>query len=57
MLETKTGDEQGVLVNMLIKLNPELYGPYVVYQKKRRVLYVRVLRAICYGMLKAAPLL
>ena len=35
MPETKTGDEwvmmkiTGVLVNMLVKLNPELYGPYV----------------------------
>jgi hypothetical protein len=30
----------GVLVNMLVKLNPELYGSYVVYEKTRKVLYV-----------------
>jgi hypothetical protein len=46
----------GVLVDMLVELNPELYGPYVVYEKTRKVLYVRVLRAI-YGMLEAALLL
>ena len=45
----------GVLVDMLVELNPELYGPYVVYENKRKVLYVRVLRAI-YGMLEAALL-
>jgi hypothetical protein len=42
-----------VLVNMLVELNPELYGPYVVNKKTRKVLYVRALRAI-YGMLEAA---
>ncbi len=45
----------GVLVDMLVELNPQLYGPYVVYEKTRKVLYVRVLRAI-YGMLEAALL-
>jgi hypothetical protein len=40
---------------MLVELNPELYRPYVVYKKTRKVLYVRVLRAI-YGMLEAALL-
>jgi hypothetical protein len=61
MPEVKDGNKRvmmkitGVLVNMLVKLNPELYGPYVVYEKNRKVLYVQVLRAI-YGMLKAALL-
>jgi hypothetical protein len=61
MPETKTGDERvimkitGVLVDMLVEINPQLYGPYVVYEKSRKVLYVRVLRAI-YGMLEAALL-
>jgi hypothetical protein len=61
MPEVKDGNERvmmkitGVLVNMLVKLNPELYGPYVVYEKNRKVLYVRVIRAI-YGMLEAALL-
>eukprot|EP00978_Attheya_sp_CCMP212_P000843 scaffold1766_cov39-Attheya_sp.AAC.3 len=46
MPETKTGDERvmmkitGVLVDMLVELNPQLYGPYVVYEKTRKVLYV-----------------
>jgi hypothetical protein len=43
-----------MLVNMLVDLNPELYGPYMVYyEKNRKVLYVQVMRAI-YGMLLAA---
>jgi hypothetical protein len=42
-----------VLVDMLVELNPELHGPYVVYEKTRKVLYVQVLRAI-YGILEAA---
>ena len=61
MPEVKDGDERvmmkitGVLVDMLVELNPELYGPYVVYEKNRKVLYVQVIRAI-YGMLEAALL-
>jgi hypothetical protein len=61
MPEVKDGNERvmmkitGVLVNMLVELNPELYGPYVVYEKNRKVLYVQVIRAI-YGMLEAALL-
>ena len=45
----------GVLVDMLVQLNPEMYGPYVVYENGRKVLYVQVLRAL-YGMLQAALL-
>jgi hypothetical protein len=63
MPEVKDGDERvmmkitGVLVNMLVELNPELYGPYMVYERNRqnKVLYVQVMRAI-YGMLEAAIL-
>ena len=61
MPEVKNGNERvmmkitGVLVDMLVKLNPELYGPYVVYEKNRKVLYVQVIRAI-YGMLEATLL-
>jgi hypothetical protein len=63
MPEVKDGDERvmmeitGVLVDMLVKLNPELYGPYVVYERNRqnKVLYIQVMRAI-YGMLEAAIL-
>ena len=45
----------GILVSMLIKLDPTLYGPYVVFEKGEKVIYVRVLKAI-YGMLQAALL-
>jgi hypothetical protein len=63
MPKVKDGDERrmmkitGVLVDMVDELNPELYGPYVVYERNRRnkVLYVQVMRAI-YGMLEAAIL-
>jgi hypothetical protein len=61
MPEIGPGDERvimkitGVLVQMLTQLNPELYGPHVVYEKGKQVLYVQVLRAI-YGMLQASLL-
>ena len=61
MPKVKDGDERvmmkitGVLVDMLVELNPELYGPHVIYEKNRKVLYVQVIRAI-YGMLEAALL-
>ena len=46
----------GVLVDLLVKLSPETYGPYVVKDKNgKRVLYLQVLRAL-YGMLVAALL-
>ena len=40
---------------MLVQLDSATYGPYVVYEKGRKVLYVQVLRAI-YGMLQASLL-
>jgi hypothetical protein len=43
----------GVLVDMLVNINPELYGPAVVLENQKKVLYVEVLKAI-YGMLEAA---
>jgi hypothetical protein len=45
----------GVLVNMLIVINPDLYGPAVVLENRKKVLYVEVLKAI-NGMLEAALL-
>ena len=45
----------GVLVDMLVQLCPEIYGPYIVFEKQRKVIYVQVLKAI-YGMLQAALL-
>jgi hypothetical protein len=44
MPEVKDGDERvmikitGVLVDMLVELSPELYGPYMVYEKNKKVL-------------------
>ena len=61
MPEIKDGEErimmkiQGILVDMLVDLNPNLYGPKVVYENGKKVIYVWVLRAI-YGMLEAALL-
>ena len=43
----------GPLVELLIDINPHLYGPMVVFENGRQVIYVWVLRAI-YGMLIAA---
>jgi hypothetical protein len=40
----------GVLVDHLVQLAPEIYGPHVVFENGKKVLCVRVLRAI-YGML------
>ena len=48
MQEIKQGEERvmmkirGVLVDMLIQLDPQLYGPHVVYEMERKVLYVQV---------------
>ena len=45
----------GILVDMLVQLNPDLYGSHVAFEKGKKLLYVQVLRAI-YGMLQAALL-
>ena len=61
MPEISDGEEQvtmkitGVLVDMLVQLSPEIYGPYVVLEKQWKVIYVQVLKAI-YEMLQAALL-
>ena len=57
----KPGEEKiimkikGVLVNMLVQTDPEKYGPNVVYEKGKKVLYLEVLKPI-YGMLQSALL-
>jgi len=43
----------GVLVDMLVQLNPNLYSKYVVYNNGKKTLYVWVLRAL-YGMLTSS---
>jgi hypothetical protein len=46
----------GVRVDLLVDTSPEVYGPHVVTDKHRRVLYVlQVLRGL-YGKLVAALL-
>jgi hypothetical protein len=45
----------GVLVNMLVNMNPELYGPAIVLENRKKVTFVGLLKAI-YGMLEAALL-
>ena len=46
---------RGVLVDMLIEMNPELYEKYVRYVHGKKVLYVRMLKAL-YGMMIASML-
>jgi hypothetical protein len=46
----------GVLVDILVQMNPTTYKSFVVYEHGKRVIYVRVLKAI-YGQLVAALLL
>ena len=45
----------GVLVDLLIKMEPEVYRPYVVFERGRKVLYVQVLSAL-YGIFIVALL-
>ena len=45
----------GTLVELLVKLAPTVYGPFVVFEKGKKVIYLEVLRAL-YGMLVAALL-
>ena len=60
-LDIKEGEERiimkitGVLVDILVNDNPDVYGGYVVYERGQKVLYVEVLKAI-YGMLISAIL-
>ena len=37
---------KGALLEILVSLAPELYGPYVVQEKGKRVIYLEVLRAL-----------
>jgi hypothetical protein len=57
----KDGDEKvvmkttGKLVDLLVRIAPNVYGPFVVFDKGRKVIYLQVLKAL-YGMLQAALL-
>jgi hypothetical protein len=46
---------RGILVDMLVELDPDLYGPYVTYERNEKVLYVQMLKAL-YGMLISSVL-
>ena len=47
---------QGPLVDMLVKLSPEVYQRnYVVYEGKSKVLYMKMLKVL-YGMLQSSLL-
>ena len=45
----------GDMVDLLIAIDPELYGPMVTYEHGKKTLYVHIRRAI-YGMLQSALL-
>ena len=46
---------QGIIVDMLVQMDPDLYGPFVVYENGKKTIYTLVLKAI-YGMLESALL-
>ena len=46
---------RGVLVDILCEMNPAIYTPYIVFERGKKVLYVRLLKAL-YGMLIASLL-
>jgi hypothetical protein len=46
---------QGTLAELMVKTNPRLYRQYVVLEKGRSVLYLRLQKAL-YGMMKSALL-
>ncbi len=60
-VEYKEGEEwitlkvQGVLVDMLVKMEPEIYKDRIVYENGKKTIYMIVLKAI-YGMLQLALL-
>jgi len=46
---------RGILVDMLLELDPEVYKDYIVYEGEHKVIYVRMLKAL-YGMVQLALL-
>ena len=45
---------RGTLADMLVKITPEVYGPYLTKDKKRNsLLYMKVLKAL-YGLMEAS---
>ena len=60
-IDRKPGEEiittkiKGVLVDMLVHMDPGKYGPNIVHEKGKKVLYIDIIKDI-YGMLKSALL-
>ena len=46
---------RGKLAELLVEMEPEVYGPFLIQESGGKVLYVKVLKAI-YGMLQSALL-
>ena len=42
---------KGVIVDMMVQMDPKKYGPNVFYENGKKVLYIEVLKAT-YGMLQ-----
>jgi hypothetical protein len=45
----------GIMVDLLLKIDAEMYEPYVTYEGKEKVMYVELLKAL-YGTMRAARL-
>ena len=45
----------GKMVELLLEIDPEEYGPYITTEKDQKVLYVKLLKAL-YGTIRAARL-
>ena len=45
----------GKMVDLLLEIDPEMYGPCVVIEKGEKVIYIELLKAR-YGTLRAARL-
>ena len=46
---------EGVMAELLVRVNPEKYGPYMTIEHGKKVMYVQLLKAL-YGTLQAALL-
>jgi hypothetical protein len=46
---------RGKLAELMVQIDPELYGKYVVMEGKQKVLYVKAQKA-CYGLLRSSLL-
>ena len=60
-IDKKPGEDKiimginGLLVDIMVQTDPEKYGPNVVYEKGKKVIYLKLLKDM-YGMLQSALL-